>query len=62
MMKGRVVIGRSCVVFDNMQWKLEMKVVENNYKMRVDGIVNDLKVLMMGERGFLIGLVKNKDI
>lgn len=39
-----------------------MKVVENNYKMRVDGIVNDLKVLMMGEMGFLIGLVKNKDI
>lgn len=62
MMKGRVVRERSCVVFDNMQWKLEMKVVENNYKMRVDGIVNDLKVLMMGERGFLIGLVKNKDI
>lgn len=62
MMKGRVVRGRSCVVFYNMQWKLEMKVVENNYKMRVDGIVNDLKVLMMGEMGFLIGLVKNKDI
>lgn len=41
---------------------MEMKVVENNYKMRVDGIVNDLKVLMKGERGFLIGLVKNKDI
>lgn len=39
-----------------------MKVVENNYKMRVDGIVNDLKVLMKCERGFLIGLVKNKDI
>lgn len=39
-----------------------MKVVENNYKMRVDGIVNDLKVLMKGERGFLIGLGKNKNI
>lgn len=62
MMKGRVVRGSSCVVFDNMKWKLEMKVVENNYKMRVDDIVNDLKVLMNGERGFLIGLVKNKDI
>lgn len=37
-----------------------MKVVENNYKMRVDDIVNELKVLMNGERGFLIGLVKNK--
>lgn len=39
---------------------MEMKVVENNYKMRVGGIVNDLKVLMKGKRGFLIGLVKNK--
>lgn len=61
-MKGRAVRGRSCVALDNTQWKLEMKAVENNYKMRVDGIVNDLKASMMGERGSSTGSVKNKDI
>lgn len=61
-MKGRAVRGKSCVALDNTQWKLEMKAVENNYKMRVDGIVNDLKASMKSEMGSSTDSVKNKDI